>query len=172
GAPVNATLDDVIAAVQGTGAGLANLTGVYTFQASGEEVATGWTFSIAVPFAKLNDTLAALVRIHDESPMYVSFYIEGMQTSPELQASQPCPYPSLVSYARTQVQKVAAAAGVRVGQVVGISDTPSGETVAIPTLAFGIGDTASGPLGGIAFGLAIPEPAATCAMTVQFKLLR
>src|SRR5207249_5276725 len=40
GAPVNATLDDVIAAVQGTGAGLANLTGVYTFQASGEEVAT------------------------------------------------------------------------------------------------------------------------------------
>jgi hypothetical protein len=164
--PANSSLDDVLAALPGTGLTAANLISASTIGLNGQST-TEWSFSLAVPLPKLKDALTALQTAKDTSTADVTFFTTaGLQTSPQLLASQPCPYPSLVSYAKTQAQKVAAAAGVNVGPIVGVSD--SGD---VSVAGYVIADFVSitGSLSNFLLGR--PSPSVSCSMAVQFKLL-
>jgi hypothetical protein len=101
------------------------------------------------------------------------FDIGDISVSPELAATQPCPYPSLASYARTQAQKIADAAGAKVGPVVAISDSPSDsgavQTVALVKLVSYLSSSVLSDFGGRMLPLASFE--ISCSMTIQFKLL-
>jgi hypothetical protein len=168
-APVTATFDDVLASLQGSGVTPANLTyGSTFFPSPGFDPKTDWLFTLSVPFASLKDTMSTLARLQTASAMDIRFYIQGVQASPELVASNPCVFTTLASQARVQAQKVAEAAGVTVGPIVGISDQSAEEVVAyvaVPTAVVRFGDfSAVGLIGSIT----APSP---CTMTVQFKLL-
>jgi hypothetical protein len=168
-APANSSLDDVLAALPGTGLTAANLISASASGLNGQAT-TEWSFSLAVPLAKLKDALAALQNAKDNSTVDVTFFTTfELQTSPELLASQTCPYASLVSYAKTQAQKVAVAAGVNVGPIVGVSDSPGGS---VPTaIAYAVLASPFGVLSDFLLGSPSPGRTASCSMSVQFKLV-
>src|SRR5437763_130092 len=61
---LDATLDDIIAALQGSGVGLGNFTGINTIQQflGADRQPTSvlqWSFTLPVPLAKMKDTLTA-----------------------------------------------------------------------------------------------------------------
>jgi uncharacterized protein YggE len=132
--------------------------------------------------SRINETVASLVRVQqriatDHRNFQFGFNIVQLQVSAEQQAAQVCAYTALLSYAQTQAQRVAAAAGVRVGPVVGIADA-GGVSGAIgyaaPSQWFTTpGFVRSGDFSGLTgFLLAPPAITPACSMTVQFKLLR
>jgi hypothetical protein len=172
-APADSSFDDVLAALQGSGLTAANLTAAYTFMGSSDPT-TDWSFSLAVPVAKLKDAIAALQKAQDSSALDITFFTAGPRTSPELLASQPCPYATLVSYARTQAQKVADAAGVGVGPIIGVSDSPGGVGAAVTIAVLAAFDPTTGipSLGGSSgFSAWFSPVSSPCTMAVQFKLL-
>ncbi len=177
-APPNTGLDDVLGLLSGLGLTASNLTGVSGGGggqlATGVQITASWSFSLAVPFTKLNDVLATLGRIQKaltqpgsgQSGLVLTYSVQGTADSPELQAAHPCALPTLVSDARTQAQKVAAAAGFQVGDIVGISDVGQIAASFFPVLSVvrtGILGFSSG-LGGFT----ALQPA--CSLTVQFRL--
>jgi len=176
-----ATLDDVVAALNGSGITAANLTSTSYVQVVGTPPLTSqWYFTIAVPIAQVNALIATLGKIQQRlavpgTAMAVSYYLQGLQVSAQLQAANPCAFTSLVSDAQRQAQTLAAAAGVSVGPIVAISDG-SGTGSAVAVLAVRQGDFSS-LLGGaiVTAGLAYqwyaPATAPACTMTVQFQLL-
>lgn len=185
--PSDSTLDDILGALQGSGLTAANLTGVSTSGYTGNIMGTAWTFALPAPFSKLKATLSALtdvqqklsvapVRSAGKASMDMLFSVQGTQVSPELQASQPCPYASLAGDAKAQAQKLASAAGVSVGSIVAISDgSGTGVGAAVsgqPALLFAFaGNIIPAQRVGIFFA-SFPQqaPAPNCSMTVQFKL--
>jgi hypothetical protein len=169
GAPVDTSFDDVLAALAGAGITATNLNGVNTYLSTLNDSETYWSFFLDVPFAKLSDSMTALRKVQDASLFDISFYVTGPRTSQELLSSQPCQYPSLVSYAKTQAQKVAAAAGVNIGPIVGVSDSSGGAFVAAVFVAEFPSTT--GGLSNFFLGRPGPNATASCTMTVQFKLL-
>jgi len=88
--PAETTLDEVLSILQPSGAGLDSLTFVYSYFYPDRPTETDWLFVIPVPFANLKDKLAALTRIQGASPWDVSFQVQGVQSSPESLASNPC----------------------------------------------------------------------------------
>jgi uncharacterized protein YggE len=137
-----------------------------------------WTFIFGVPFAKLKDTLSALARVQQavsrNRGMNLSYSVLTSQVSPELQNSQQCAFPALVSAAQRQAQAMAGVAGVRVGPIVALSQGSSGVLAAAAIPAYR-GDyqfiSGTGAVGLSSFLLAAPTTT-TCSLTVQFKLLR
>lgn len=173
--PLDSSLDDVLAILAGSGITAANLTGVSgnsgNFQSVGLNPFTDWTFTLAVPISKMAATAAALNASSAAAPREVSYSVYS-QVSQALQASQQCPYALLVADAQGQAQRLASAAGARVGPIVSLSDGS-----AIPAAGFLYGDFAVAFLGVVPANqlgsfLVSPQPAPpTCAMTVQFSLL-
>ncbi len=163
---LGATLDDVLAAVQGAGITMANFSGVnttaYSYVGGFSTTTLGWTFNLAVPFAKMKDTVTSLSALQQSisqgrSLLTMSFSVQGTQVSAQLAQSQTCSFASLFADAQAQAQSLAAAAGATVGPVLALSSSAastSGVTVAALS-SFLLG--ASAPL---------------CAMTVKFSLLR
>jgi hypothetical protein len=143
---------------------------------------TAWTFTHAVPFAKLNDILASLTAVQQrlepgpqgaaKASVNMSFQVQGSQVSPELQASQPCPLPALVGDARAQAQELAKASGLAVGPIVAISD---GSAMGVTGAAiFGIPSLALFPVNIAASRYTYATfltPAPNWSLVVQFKLL-
>src|SRR6266536_1219540 len=114
----DATLDDVVSALQGTEITAANLSGAYTFSSNFQQPRpTQWTFTLTASISKLKDTLAALARAQNRSDIDLGYYLNAVTTQ-----SGPCPWPSLVGDAQAQAQKLAAVAGVRVGPIVALSE--------------------------------------------------
>jgi len=184
-----ASLNDAVAQLPGTGITAADLSYVADAGLLGQNPAVDWTFRLVVPFSKMKDTttvLAGLVRQAGgmkgvASP--ISFSVQAAQTSADAQ-TRACDLSALVNDARQEAGRIASAAGVQVGQIVGISDRPA---VAIPTAverignfsAISIPDPIAGiPISGIGvltgvFGLiaqAPIAPPATCSLVVQFRL--
>ncbi len=118
-APADASIDDALAALPGTGFAASNLYNIYSSPQIYGATAT-WLFSMAVPFAKLGATLAALQKL---PPSTVSFSIQGTQVSPQLLASQDCSYQSLLNDAQAQARQVTAEAGVQLNDLISVSDT-------------------------------------------------
>ncbi len=177
---VNTSLDDVIAALKGSGITAANFVGVST--ADGLQfilspgpvtppVARGmqWIFALPAPLAKIKDTVATLSALQktiaqQNNGLILSFAVQGTQVSPQSQQSNACPIPDLLADARAQAQRLADAAGLSLGVVLAMSSAtslPAGGQVSVPALVPGISfSTVSSPFPSI------------CSMTVKFALLR
>ncbi|HTP33677.1 MAG TPA: hypothetical protein VMJ75_15970 [Candidatus Acidoferrales bacterium] len=167
-------LNDVVAKLNGTGITAGNLSNVGTSSAG-----PLWTFLLPVPFAQMKSVVAALTQAQASlgviagSPA-LTFSVAGTQVSADAQAAQPCPLPALVSDARRQADSMTAAAGLRTGAIVAISDgTPADGTgaIGVPTAAARIGDF-SQTLAGFLTAVIATSPLPSCSLTVQFQLIQ
>jgi hypothetical protein len=169
---LNASFDDVLGALQGSGVGLANFTGVST---SPPLVFTGipiaiappnptpvptlqWSFTLAVPLSKIKDTIGTLTSVQQNvakknNGLIVTFQVQGAQVSPQAQQSQTCALPDLIADARAQAQKLADAAGMGVGVILAMS-------------------SATSTAGSYSFLGFAPVPLPNCTLTVKFALQR
>lgn len=172
---IDTSLDDVIAALQGSGITIANFVGLNTnFLAITQNPvsvpvpaqllqALAWSFRFAAPLTKMKDTVTTLSALQQsiakKNPgLTLSFSVQGTQSSG--QSQQACSLSDLLSDARTQAQKLASGAGVTVGNILAMS-SPTGLTVG--------GFAGVSPLGA----LTAPVPSlSACTLTVKFALLR
>ena len=173
----DAGLDDVLAKLNGTGIAAANLTSVS--QAFGLTAAAGgpyseWMFSVQVPFTNLKSALAALTQAQAGAGSIsgsnaLTFYVSGTQVSTDAQAAQPCPFTALVSDARRQADSMAAAAGMRTGAIVSVSNGAgaAGSFTAVYDPTTGRPFAYANLLGPVMISAQQPS----CSLTVQFKLV-
>lgn len=159
--PLNATLDDAVAALQGSGITVANFSGVGTTQVfAGQQMQTflEWRFSLAVDLANLKTTMATLSGIQQnvakqKNGMSVGISVQGTQVSQKQAQSQSCSLSDLMADARAQAAKLASAASMTVGGVLAVS---GGST------------TTATSAGGSALSSVVSLP--VCALTVRFAL--
>jgi hypothetical protein len=136
-APPDQTLDDVAAAIAGSGITLSDFSGLSTN--SGYSVGTGifpvtgaplnaltWQFSVAVPFSQMKAEVTALTTlqktiVQKNNGIAVAFSIQGTEVSTQLQQSQVCTVADLVAGSSTLAQSIAAAAGFNLGGIVSMS---------------------------------------------------
>jgi uncharacterized protein YggE len=172
-------LDDVLAKLKGTGITAAQLAGVGSAEFARTNGRSNpvslWSFILPVSFDKMQDTMKALLQAQSAAGSQtggqaLTFSTAGVRISPEQQAAQQCPLPALVSDARRQADAMAAAAGMRTGAIVSVSDGSSVDGVTLladPTTAlradFLVGLVTS------SFSAGTPQP--VCSLTIQFKLL-
>ncbi len=156
------SLDETLAALQGSGITAASFSNVYD---AGQDLPRlQWWFTLAVPFTKMKATLATLAAIQQllgKGGLQMNLSISS-QFSPELLASQVCSLKDLVADARAQAQSMAAAGGFVVGEMSSLSDRGSGviaSFVSIPNYV----DAFFNPY------FALPS---ACFAEVKFKLLR
>ena len=169
----NTGLDDVLAAVQSAGITSGNFSNLSN---SGDNRAPlQWWFSLTVPIAKWRATVTLLTALQqsinkNNSGMQLSFGVQSLQSSTASSQAQSCSPTDLVAGAQAQAQKVAAAAGLFVGQIIAISDGSSGAwgTVGVPTFF-----AESGGFASILVGEWFNTSAfSNCVAEVKFKLLR
>jgi hypothetical protein len=159
----------VVAAVQGAGITLSNLSGIATVQnfdvfppsQNPPPPQVEWSFALPVPISKLADTATLLNTVQqnvlkNNKAWTMSFSVQGTQVSLALQQSQVCSVADLIADARVQAQKLASAAGMTVGNVLAIMSSTS----------------TTSPGSGVYVGfsdwfLSVPQ---TCAATVKFAL--
>ena len=153
-----AGLDDIAGALSGAGITGANFAGVYTstiYTTSGglptPQNELFWSFTLTTPLSKLSATLTQVISAQqtmsaNNSGLALTFFVEGIQVSPQLQQSQPCSQAALLSDAQLWAKQEANAAGVSAGPILSIA-TP-GAVYARSTV----------------FNL-------TCSLTVQFQLM-
>lgn len=162
---LDASLEDVLAVLQGTGIATGNFVTVNSFivypQAAGQIGSLlAWTFRYAVPLAKIKDTITLLTSLQQtianrHNGIALTFGLQGFQAS-----GQNCSLSDLIADARTQAQKLADAGGVSVGNILAISS---------PT-----GTSSQNSIQAVALGAAGAPPSGppTCSVTVKFGLLR
>jgi Protein of unknown function (DUF541) len=161
------SLDDIIAALQGSSIGIGNFSGVSTapqyFAGTGmqPQPMLDWTFTLPVSLSKMKDTTATLANLQQTIPqknsgLALSFYVQGIQVSQQLQQSQTCAYTDLLADARAQAQKLATATGLGVGAILALSSATS------TTVANGVALT----------GFPYTSYSPVCSMTVKFALGR
>lgn len=159
------TLDNVLAALQGTKITAADLSNV----TAPINTRWQWVFTPTISFSALNTTTAALGALPANGPIYLQAFFLNASESPEAVASQPCPYPALINDAQTQAGKLGAAAGLTVGPILHLAP---GSTQSLYANSYGyfvsveaIYDPATGQANLI-------SGSSGCTLTVQFKLGR
>jgi hypothetical protein len=175
---LSAGLDDIVAALQGSGITSSNLAVVNSVGGpSGGALAKQglqWTFILPVSFSKMQETAGLLARIQDgvakkNNGLAMTFNVQGTAVSPQLQQSQQCSIPALLADARTQAQNVALATGLTVGQVLAMSaGQVSAPSALLPTITSPI----FVPTGFSALLIQPALPPSICSLTVKFGLLR
>ena len=170
---INATLDDVLAALKGSGITIANFSGLGNGSGFPLNIVNGnpqpatfiqWSFSFAAPIAQLKATVTMLRNLQESlvqtnTGFTLAFTLEGTQVSASLQQSQTCSITGLIADATAQAQKLASAAGLNLGSILAMSSTtssPANQTIS----AFLIGS--------VGFGTT-PQ---NCTLTVKFGLTR
>ncbi len=158
---LDSSLDDVIAALQGSGITVANFQGLnsylnYTGAAQPTQT-LNWSFQLVVPLTKVKDTITALSSLQPKlaaqnNGLALSFSIQGTQSSAQPAA---CSLPALLTNARTQAQNLADGAGLSVGNILAMSSSTAGVS------AVSIADALLGA-----------STASPCIVTVKFALLR
>jgi len=158
---LDTSLDDVIAALQGTGITAGNLQNLSTFfnsrvsESGVTETATlDWWFTFTAPLTKNKDTITMLTNLQatiakKNNGMTMSFSIQGTQPSPQPSV---CSLPDLLTDARTQAQKLADGAGLGVGNILAMSSST--------TLVSAWGYT----------GVLLGASSLPCTLTVKFAL--
>jgi len=164
---VSATLNDVVAALQGTGITVANFTGivpagVLSVLLPGAAPTETWNFTLAAPLAKIKDTVSQLTNLQgtiakQNNGLALNFSVQGTQVSQQLQQSQPCVLSDLLASARTQAQNLASAAGFTLDVIQAMSSTIS---------------TAVSSQGQSFVSFLLGAAAAPCTVTVKFGLVR
>jgi uncharacterized protein YggE len=185
---LGATLDSVVAALAGSGITASDLSSV---AGSGLSVQIGvpgvnlapplqWTFTLPVPLSKLKDTIASLTTLQQaiaqkNTGLSMTFSVQGTLASP-----QQCSTLDLIADARTQAQKLANAAGVSAGPIIGVSEPSSAviQTNNVP-LTRGVvvfdpigAGLASFLLGAVSVSTLAPTPPLNCSLVVTFAMLR
>ena len=148
---LNTSLDDVVAALAGSGITASNFSGVTTTPLGLVIVGTGnppaptvgWMFSLPVPFAKMKDTVAMLTALQktiaqNNSGLTLSFAIQGTQVSTQLQQMQTCSTAGLMSQARTEAQQLATAANLFLGGVLSMSTVTTSTPPCTLTVKFAL----------------------------------
>jgi hypothetical protein len=170
---LNTSLDDVVAALQGSGITAANFSSVSTganlvlnLPPTMAPPQLQWIFALPAPLAKIKDTVATLSALQktiaqQNNGLTLSFNVQGTQVSAQSQQSHVCPTSDLLADATTQAQKLAAIAGLSLGSVLAMS---SGTSV-----SGSVGSAVS--IAGVLLG-APPVLPSVCSMTVKFALLR
>lgn len=164
--PLNATLDQVVAAVASLGITTSNLSSIDSQHL--QAVVTGqsappplsWFFSLAAPTSSNQTTVAQLTILQQtiakqNNGLKMSFSVRGTQISQQLQQSQPCILSHLLAQARTQAQSLASAAGFNLDVIQAMSTT-------ISTAVSGQGQSLSSFL--------LSAGSAPCSVTVKFGL--
>lgn len=154
----NTGLDDVLAALQGSGITAANFSQLGTVQNYNNGATTSslqWYFSLPAPLANTKATVATLTTLQQNIAMAnngltLSFSIAGTQISQQLAQSQTCSLASLVMAATTQAQSLAASGSFTLGSILALSSSISN---------VGTAATSNG----------VPAP---CAITVKFNVTR
>jgi uncharacterized protein YggE len=163
------SLDQVVASLANSGVTAANLSGLSGAQDVHSPLQ--WSFTLAVPFAKMKATVAALTAlqqsiVQDSGGMTLAFGVQGIRYSTASIQSQTCAAKDLFADALAQAQALATAAGLAVGPVVAISDgssvTASASIFYAPT--FRIGDFYNS-------SWVSPTPSG-CYLVITFSLLR
>lgn len=157
--PIDATRDDVLAAIQGSGITIANFSvvrTVQTFNGQQQVAVLEWSFLLPTPISTMKSTAGLLSAVQKsvaqtKPDFSMSFGVEGMQVSPQAAQSQPCPLSDLVADARAQAQKLAGAAGATVGSILAISNAA---VVTDPVVSL----------------FAQATSASVCSLTVRFTL--
>jgi len=172
-APPDKTLTDVVGLLTGAGLTAADLSYV-----SGGE-AVDWVFGLNAPFPKMKETVATLAataqRIASQKAgASMKFSVSSQRTSAEAQEAA-CPLTTLLSDARREADRIATAAGVRLGRIVGLSKglgTPASVS-AVLTANARVGDFFGGFISTSSFAVSVPavNPPSSCSMVVQFALL-
>ena len=162
---VNAGLDQIVSALAGLGITATNLIGV----SNQVPMTLQWSFTLVVPFSSLTQTIGAVTKLQqtitaNNSGLTLAFGINGTQASPQVRHSQSCSTSNLVADATAQAQKLASAAGLSLGPILKLSNAPSIQPYAVPTIATRVGDFVSSD-----FRLGSPLPV-TCSLVVEFQL--
>jgi uncharacterized protein YggE len=133
--PLDATRDDAVSALQGSGITLANFSGVTTVQiydSRGQQTQTRlqWLFSLPVAVSNMKSTIGLLTAVQKSNAqknngLAILFGIAGTQVSPQALQSQICSQADLLADARAQAQKMASAAGATLGAVLAMSGSTS-----------------------------------------------
>jgi len=181
----SASLADVLGRLKGLGLSAVNLTNVFAQNVvPSVGPATNysqWTFTLTVGLASLKDVLGTLNQLQTglgrlQGQQALTYNIAGTQYSAALLASQPCPLPTLVTDARKQADAMAAAAGMKTGAVVAVSDGTSvdGGAVGAPVAAalLGVPYLIYDPLTSYLPSTIVSTPQPSCSLTVQFKLVQ
>jgi uncharacterized protein YggE len=146
--PLTTGQNDVIAALQGSGIGLANFTGVYTSQQYvGQQYVTAlqWNFTLTVPLANMKATVDMFTGLQmsfskGSAGLSLSFSVQGLQASAQAQQAQPCSLAGLISDARAQATQIANAAGATVGSILALTNSVSdGSVTCSATVKFALG---------------------------------
>ena len=183
--PTTAGLDDITGALTGAGVAGATFTGVTTFYtATGIQTQTElvWSFTLTAALAKLSATLGPLDSAEqtisgNHSGLTLTFYIGGLQISPQLEQSQTCSEAALLADAHSQAKAVAALAGVSVGSILSMTEGSNGSlnVVPVPSAAFLAGDFTSvifdPNIGYPLNNSRVSTPQRTCSLTVRFELM-
>jgi uncharacterized protein YggE len=144
---VNKNLDDIVHAVAGAGISAANLTGVLLQSNPPASPQLQWSFQFPVWLSALKQTTASLAALQGAigqggSGLTMSFSVAGAQNSG--QQTPNCDLAGLIANARAQAQPMAAAAGLPLGQIAGISGASSqGVGNCSETITFGLGYSGS-----------------------------
>ena len=166
---LDASLDSIVGALQGSGVTVADFSGVdvvrYYPTTPDQPIMPmlAWLFNTGVPLARLKDTLTTLSAVQQSiakknAGLTMSFSVNGMRFSPALLQSLSCQISDVIADARAQAQKLAGAAGMSVGSVLGISGATSDGGANGVLVGTGVLSSVSGP--------------PTCSATVKFALVR
>ena len=177
----DATLDEILAALKGSGITAANFSSVTTIvpgfttgvsllppPALPPNLQSGleWSFGLPVALAKIKDTVNLLTGLQQaiaqqQNGLVLSFTIQGTQVSQQLQQSQVCVVSDLIADAQSQAQKLAVAAGLGVGNILAMSS---------PVFT-SVGNALTGVISRFTPGLTSPL-VPVCTVTVKFALGR
>jgi len=159
--PLTGTLNDAVNALQGSGIASSNFTSVSTVQQYNNkgqisQTVLAWYFSLSVPLSDLKSTIGLLSAVQKSNGsknngIAISFSVSGTAVSAQAAQSQTCSQSDLLSDARAQAQKLAAASGKGVGTVLAMSSSVNTTT------------QSSGPVAS-----SVSSPA--CSLTVKFQL--
>jgi hypothetical protein len=157
-------LGQVVTALASLGITSANLTGVQ----NSDPATLQWTFSLATPLTSLIATINSLTALQqtigqNNSGLALTYYIAGTQISQQLQQSAACS--DSIADATAQAQKLVTAAGMTLGPILKLSNTPLASTAVRPVIEFLSGAFSE-------FVYAPPPQPINCLLSVQFQLLR
>jgi hypothetical protein len=156
----DASLDDVLNAVQGSLLTAANFSGVRSVQqyiANAQPIASlDWNFLVTAPltnFKPVTTQLAALGQLlaQKKNGMSLSFSVQGAQVSGQAQQGVTCSAADLLTDAKAQAQKMATAAGAGLGGVLAMTGTTVTQA-------------------GVSNPFSSPVSVPSCLMTVKFAL--
>jgi uncharacterized protein YggE len=178
GSGPNATLDQIVAALPGTGISATDLVGVTASQPGTifgpAPLELSWTFPMTAPLAKIKDAIAQLSALalsigRNQTGLSLSFSVHGVQPSSQVQQAQKCPTTVLIADANAQAQRLADAAQVNLGPILDVSESSVAQGAALLGVLSNV--ALFNGLASISPYVPIAPSYMSCSTTVKFRSL-